>query len=555
MILLEIKESEMKESKVKASGFTPWPENLAQQYQQAGYWTAQTIPQMLEASAQDYPDHIALVAGEQQWTYRALSDQVNALATGFQQKLKLQSGDKAVLHLPNIGEFYLSFFALLKIGVQPVLALPAHRQYEIRYFCHFTQAKVLITAPQIGVDTADIAHNIAAELPTLETIVWAGDKSAKPANSVELDSLFLPENGLLTETTCEPDTEQDFAFFQLSGGTTGTPKLIPRTHSDYLYSVRASNEVCHFSSQTRYLCVLPAAHNFPLSSPGALGCFMAGGTVVLSPDSSPQTAFQLIEKHRITVAALVPPLALLWLDEAQRTQYDISSLQVLQVGGARFSESAAKRVKPTLNCTLQQVFGMAEGLVNYTRLDDPESVIVSTQGRPMSVADDILVVNEMGEPVPQGIAGMLCTRGPYTIRGYYNAPEHNQRAFISGGYYRTGDVVVLTKDGNLQVVGRDKEQINRGGEKIAAQEIENHLMAHETVHDAAVIAIPDDYLGERSCAALVCLEQKPKPIEIKRFLRSRGLADFKIPDRVIFVDVLPKTPVGKINKNKLLELV
>ncbi len=535
--------------KMKPSGFTPWPNELAQQYQEAGYWTEQTIPQMLEVSAQSYPEQIALVAGDKQWTYRALAEQVDHLAAGFQQTLKLQPGDKAVLHLPNIGAFYLSFFALLKIGVQPVLALPAHRQYEIRYFCHFTKAKALITAPQMGVDTAHIAQKIAAELPSLESIVWAGEAGLKPEGSVALDSL------LLANTVCEPKTAQDFAFFQLSGGTTGTPKLIPRTHTDYLYSVRASNEVCHFSAQTRYLCVLPAAHNFPLSSPGALGCFMAGGTVVLSPDPSPQTAFQLIEKHQITVAALVPPLVLLWLDEAKRTQFDISSLKVLQVGGARFSESAASRVKPTLKCTLQQVFGMAEGLVNYTRLDDPESVIVSTQGRPMSPADEILVVDDMGGPVPKGTAGMLCTRGPYTIRGYYNAPEHNQRAFISGGYYRTGDVVVLTLDGNLQVVGRDKEQINRGGEKIAAQEVENHLMAHEAVHDAAVVAMPDEYLGERSCAALVCLEHKPKPIEIKRFLRNRGLADFKIPDRVIFVDVLPKTPVGKINKNKLLELV
>ncbi|MGY0616273.1 (2,3-dihydroxybenzoyl)adenylate synthase [Vibrio sp. FJH11] len=535
--------------KMKVYGFTPWPEEIARQYQEAGYWTQQTIPEMLETSTKNYPEQIALVSGDQQWTYRVLSEQVDSLAAGFQQKLKLQAGDKAVLHLPNIGAFYLSFFALLKIGVQPVLALPAHREYEIRYFCHFTEAKALITAPQMGVDTADIAQKISDELPTLETLVWAGDKSLKPTGSVDLDSLFL------SNSACKPETEQDFAFFQLSGGTTGTPKLIPRTHRDYLYSVRASNDVCQFSPQTRYLCVLPAAHNFPLSSPGALGCFMAGGTVVLSPDPSPQTAFHLIEQHRITVAALVPPLALLWLDEAPRTQYDISSLQVLQVGGARFSEAAAKRVKPTLNCTLQQVFGMAEGLVNYTRLDDPDSIIVSTQGRPMSPADEILVVNDMGEPVPQGTAGMLCARGPYTIRGYYHAPEHNQRSFIAGGYYRTGDVVVLTKEGNLQVVGRDKEQINRGGEKIAAQEVENHLLAHEAVHDAAVIAIPDDYLGERSCAALVCLEDKPKPIEIKRFLRNRGLAEFKIPDRVIFVDVLPKTPVGKINKNKLLELV
>ncbi|WP_104037936.1 (2,3-dihydroxybenzoyl)adenylate synthase [Vibrio jasicida] len=534
---------------MKASGFTPWPQEMAQKYRDAGFWTQQTIPEMLEASAQRYSECVALVAGDQQWTYQALVEQVDKLAAGFQHKLNLKSGDKAVLHLPNVGEFYLSFFALLKIGVQPVLALPAHRYSEIRYFCHFTEAKVLITAPQLGVKTAEIAQQVAADLPSLKTVVWAGEESLMPTGAQALNTLFLEE------VDAQSNVAEDFAFFQLSGGTTGTPKLIPRTHIDYLYSVSASNDVCQFSACTRYLCVLPAAHNFPLSSPGALGCFMAGGMVVLAPDASPQTAFSLIEKHQITVAALVPPLALLWLDEAARTQQNIASLQVLQVGGARFSEEAAKRVKPELGCTLQQVFGMAEGLVNYTRLDDPESEIVTTQGRPMSPADELLVLDEAGNPVPKGTAGILFVRGPYTIQGYYHAPEHNQRSFTDLGYYRTGDIVVMTEAGNLQVVGRDKDQINRGGEKIAAEEVENHLLAHDSVHDAAVIAIPDEYLGERSCAALVCRAQNPKPIEIKRFLRGRGLADFKIPDRVIFVDVLPKTPVGKINKNKLLELI
>lgn len=539
----------MSRQAMRASGFTPWPEARAEQYRQAGFWTDQTIPQMLQASANQFPNQTALVEGERQWTYQSLVEQVAQLAAGFQSNLNLKPGDKAVLYLPNIGEFYLSFFALLKIGVQPILALPAHRYSEIRYFCHFTEANALITAPQMGVNTAEIALQVAAELPSLKHIVWVGEKSLMPIGGQELKSLFL------TDAELSEKQGEDFAFFQLSGGTTGTPKLIPRTHTDYLYSVRASNEVCQFTDQTRYLCVLPAAHNFPLSSPGALGCLMAGGTVVLAPDATPQTAFALIEKHQITVAALVPPLALLWLDEAGRTQHDIRSLEVLQVGGARFSEEAAKRVKPELGCTLQQVFGMAEGLVNYTRLDDPESEIISTQGRPMSSADELLILDEMGNPVPQGTEGILFVRGPYTIQGYYQAPEHNQRSFNEQGYYRTGDIVVLTELGNLQVVGRDKDQINRGGEKIAAEEVENHLLAHDSVHDAAVIAIPDDYLGERSCAALVCPEQNPKPIEIKRFLRGRGLADFKIPDRVIFVDVLPKTPVGKINKNKLLELV
>ncbi len=539
----------MSSSSMNTSGFTPWSENVAHQYRQAGFWTQQTIPEMFEESASLSPHKIALIEGEREWTYQALIKQIDKLAAGFQFTLNLKPGDKAVLHLPNIGEFYISFFALLKIGVQPVLALPAHRYSEIKYFCHFTKAKALITAPQVGVNTADIAQQVANELPSLKNIIWAGNDSLMPTDSLALSTLFMDDK--------EPQVRisEDFAFFQLSGGTTGTPKLIPRTHYDYLYSVRASNVVCRFLPHTRYLCILPAAHNFPLSSPGALGCFMAGGTVVLSSDASPQTSFSLIDKHRITVAALVPPLALLWLDEISRTSHDLSSLDVLQVGGARFSEEAAKRVKPELGCTLQQVFGMAEGLVNYTRLDDPESVIVTTQGRPMSPADELLVLDEMGNSVPQGSEGIWFGRGPYTIQGYYQAPEHNQRSFTEQGYYRTGDVVILTEEGNLKVVGRDKDQINRGGEKIAAEEVENHLLTHDCVHDASVIAIPDDYLGERSCAVLVCPEQAPKPIEIKRYLRGRGLADFKIPDRVIFIDELPKTPVGKINKNKLLDLI
>ncbi|MEF1302623.1 AMP-binding protein [Vibrio owensii] len=170
----------MSRQAMKASGFTPWPEARAEQYRQAGFWIEQTIPQMLQASANQFPDQTALVEGERQWTYQSLVEQVDQLAAGFQANLNLKSGDKAVLHLPNIGEFYLSFFALLKIGVQPILALPAHRYSEIRYFCHFTEAKALITAPQMGVNTAEIAQQVAAELPSLKHIVWAGDTSLMP---------------------------------------------------------------------------------------------------------------------------------------------------------------------------------------------------------------------------------------------------------------------------------------------------------------------------------------------------------------------------------------
>ncbi|WP_031007199.1 AMP-binding protein, partial [Streptomyces rimosus] len=242
-----------------------------------------------------------------------------------------------------------------------------------------------------------------------------------------------------------------------------------------------------------------------------------------------------------------------WTEAAPGTPYDLSSLDVLLVGGAKFSEEAARRVRPTLGCTLQQVFGMAEGLVNYTRLDDPEETIVTTQGRPISPDDEIRVVDDEDNDLPVGETGHLLTRGPYTIRGYWKAPEHNARSFTADGFYRTGDVVRLTPTGHLVVEGRAKDQINRGGEKVAAEEVENHLLAHPAVHDANVVAEPDPYLGERTCAYVILRDGAApvKPVEIKKFVRTRGLAAYKVPDRVVFVDAFPQTGVGKISKKDL----
>lgn len=330
------------------------------------------------------------------------------------------------------------------------------------------------------------------------------------------------------------------------------PKLIPRTHDDYLYSVRESARICGLSQDSVYLVALPVAHNFPLSSPGTLGVLHAGGTVVLAPSPAPETVFDLVESERVTITAAVPPLALAWLRSAASTGRDLSSLQVLQVGGAKFSEEAARLVRPRLHASLQQVFGMAEGLVNYTRLDDPEDIVVGTQGRPISPDDEIRVVDQQDRDVPPGATGHLLTRGPYTIRGYYRAPEHNARAFTADGFYRTGDLVRVIDGGYLVVEGRQKDQINRGGEKIAAEEVENHLLANDAVHDVAVVSMPDEYLGERSCAFVIPRDgDRPRPIELKRFLRERGLAEYKLPDRIEVVGEFPHTPVGKVSKAEL----
>ena len=347
----------------------------------------------------------------------------------------------------------------------------------------------------------------------------------------------------------------DVAFLQLSGGSTGLSKLIPRTHDDYIYSLRLSDEICKINQDSVYLAVLPIAHNYPLSSPGVLGTLYAGGRVVLASGASPDEAFPLIEKEGVTITGLVPPLALIWLGAVSSRKFDLSTLKVLQVGGSKFSAEAARRVKPAFGCTLQQVFGMAEGLVCYTRLDDSEETIVTTQGKPMSPYDEIRIVDEEDIDVEPGCVGELLTRGPYTIRGYYKAKDHNEKAFTEDGFYRTGDLVRVNQSGYIVVEGRDKDQINRGGEKIAAEEVENHLLAHEGVHDVAIVSMPDQFLGERSCAFVIPRNQTPTRSELKKFLRERGIAAFKIPDRIEFIESFPYTPLGKVSKKDLRQII
>ncbi|MEU5125180.1 (2,3-dihydroxybenzoyl)adenylate synthase [Streptomyces mobaraensis] len=536
--------------------FVAYPAEFAERYRAAGYWRGETFGRMLRDRAAAHPDRIAIVdpgpapdgSTTRRWTYGELDGRADRMAAGL-LALGVGKGDRVVVQLPNVAEFFEVVFALFRVGALPVFALPAHRDSEIRHFCAFTEAAAYVI-PDVagGYDHRELASRVRAEVPTLRHVLVAGD----PGPHTALADVPTADAGAFDAAYAGPEPHE-LAFLQLSGGSTGVPKLIPRTHDDYIYSLRGSNEICRVDEHSVYLCALPAAHNFPLSSPGTLGALYAGARVVLAPRPSPDVAFPLIEREGVTLTGLVPPLALVWTEAAAATPYDLSSLEVLLVGGAKFSEEAARRVRPALGCTLQQVFGMAEGLVNYTRLDDPEEIIVGTQGRPISPDDEIRVVDDEDRDLPAGETGHLLTRGPYTIRGYWRAPEHNATSFTPDGFYRTGDVVRLTEDGYLVVEGRAKDQINRGGEKVAAEEIENHILAHPSVHDAAVVSMPDPYLGERTCAYVV-LREGAEPVRsaaLKKFIRGRGLADYKVPDRVEFTDAFPQTGVGKVSKKDL----
>lgn len=528
------------------SVYPSWPKEFADRYRKTGCWRGETFGGCLRERAKRYGERIAITSGDRDLSYTKLDHQADRLAAGF-QSLGIKKGDRVVVHLPNIIPFFEVIFALFRIGALPVFALPSHRSSEITYFCQFTEAVAYIIPDTYGAfDYRALAREVKHTVSTLQQVIVAGDAEE-----------FIALTALYRETIDQQEAVDpgDVAFLQLSGGTTGLSKLIPRTHDDYIYSLRMSNEICGMNEESVYLAVLPIAHNYPLSSPGVLGTLYAGGRIVLATGPSPDEAFPLIERERATITALVPPLALIWLEAVSSRHDDLSSLQVLQVGGAKFSEEAARRIKPAFGCTLQQVFGMAEGLVNYTRLDDPETTIVSTQGRPMSPYDEIRVVDEDDCDVAPGEVGQLLTRGPYTIRGYYKAEEHNAKTFTADGFYRTGDLVRVNPSGHIVVEGRAKDQINRGGEKIAAEEIENHLLAHEAVLDAAIVSMPDEFLGERTCAFIVPRHREPTASELKKFLKDRGIAAFKIPDRIELIQSFPYTPLGKVSKKALREMI
>lgn len=523
--------------------FTPWPAEFASRYRERGYWIDKPLTEILDRQANN--DAPAIIDAQGSLTYRELQQRSDRLAAALLRR-GVKSGDTALVQLGNVAEFYIVFFALLKIGVAPVNALFSHQRSELNAYAEQIKPALLIADRQHALFTDDQFLNAFRDAhPSLRVVALRSQPEGELALAAWLDEA---SDGFVAQ----PSAADRVAFFQLSGGSTGTPKLIPRTHNDYYYSIRRSVEICRFDAQTRYLCALPVAHNYPMSSPGVLGVFYGAGRVVFAADPDAGQCFRLIEQHQINVTALVPPAVTLWLQAIEEWggNAQLASLKLLQVGGAKLGETLAARIQNEIGCQLQQVFGMAEGLVNYTRLDDDERHILTTQGRPMSPDDEVWVADDDGNPLPAGEIGRLMTRGPYTFRGYYQSPAHNADAFDADGFYCSGDLISISEDGYITVQGRQKDQINRGGEKIAAEEIENLLLRHPDVINAALVSMPDALMGEKSCAYIIA-NAPLKPVVLRRHLREQGVADFKLPDRFIQVDSLPLTPVGKVDKKRL----
>ncbi len=536
------------------AGCTPWPRESANDYRRSGCWEAKTLADVLQERAREHPQRVFLCDATGSLTYA----EVDGLAARLAERLArcgLQPRDIVLLQLPNVRELVIVFFALHRIGVVPVMCLPAHRYSELAHFAKVTRATAHFFAPGFrGFDFLAMAREVQAAAPALRHLFACG-RGNEPGVAY-LDPFMEQADADPIAAGCRTDP-YDVAFMLLSGGTTGIPKLIPRTHADYLYNARSCAGVLGWGSDTAYLVDLPAAHNFALGAPGIVAALSVGGRVILCPSTDPDEIFKAIESHRASVLPATPALLINLLASPRRSQHDLSSLRQIIVGGQRMLPELVDRLCGAFpHATPLHAFGMAEGLTNLTRPEDPLECKRETQGRPVSPADELRIVDEEGRDVPHGESGELIVRGPYTIRGYYRAEDHNAVAFTPEGFYRTGDLVRRHASGNLVVEGRKKDMINRGGEKISAEEVENLLLGHPGVRQVAVVAMPDPVMGEKSCAFVIPKDGAALELaELNEFLRATKIAKFKWPERLEVVERFPLTAMGKVSKKALRDTI
>jgi 2,3-dihydroxybenzoate---[aryl-carrier protein] ligase len=536
-------------------GVVRFPAEFAARYRAEGYWEDRALRDVFDETFSRYGDRVAIIDGGQSVTYSELNDRATRLALNLFDE-GFQPLDRVVVQLPNVVEFVYLYFALQKIGCIPIMALPTHRYREMSQFAELSGAVACVTPDKIkDFDYCELVRRIRDAHKTVKFGIILGDA---PEGFLSLTEMIeRPSRRPVSDLKSIRIDSEDPAVFQLSGGTTGIPKLIPRTHNDYIYNSKIASAVTGVGTAEVFLDVLPLAHNLPLACPGLQGYLLHGGTFVLSNSTRGEDVFTLIERHRVTHIAVVPALLIRLINDPLIARFDLSSLRVIQSGGQRLQPEVRRRTKELIpSVTVQENFGMAEGLLMFVRFDDPEDVRMETVGRPLSPHDEVKLVDDDDNEVAPGQVGELLARGPYTLRGYFGVPEYNARSFTSDGYYRSGDLMWLHPSGNYIVEGRKKDLINRGGEKISAEEIENLILTHPAVQNVACVPMPDPVLGERMCAYAILRGGNTLTLpELAAFLMNEEIAKHKLPERLEIVDDFPLSPFGKVSKKDLTERI
>ncbi|WP_372659663.1 (2,3-dihydroxybenzoyl)adenylate synthase, partial [Hydrogenophaga sp.] len=424
-------------------------------------------------------------------------------------------------------------------------------------FTQLSQATCCVYPDRLGdFEFAPVIERVQAETPSLKLRLVLGQ--AGPGEHSLTDLIERPATLPRSALDAVQIDPTDPCIFQLSGGTTGIPKLIPRTNNDYAYNSKVASEVAGVSGDSVLLLVLPIAHNLPLACPGIQGFMFNGAKVVLHANTRPNEMFALIQKHGVTHVKVVPALLIRLINDPSIGDFELGSVQQIQSGGQRMQPETRLRTRQLFkNAFVQENFGMSEGLLMFVRKGDSEEALMETCGRPVCADDEVKLIDDDGQEVPDGEVGELACRGPYTLRGYYGVPEYNARQFTPDGFYRSGDLMRKhVASGNYIVEGRKKDLINRGGEKISAEEVENLILMHPAVQNVACVPMPDPAMGEKMCAFVVLKAGQALTLpDLVAFLQTHEIAKFKLPERL---EVLPDFPVstfGKVSKKALGEIV
>lgn len=553
-------------STAEIDGYRPFPDERAREYLDAGYWHGDTFHDVLDRAAAETPDSPAVTGPDRTLTYAELADRSRAIAGAF-HAMGFRPGDLVTLYLPNCVEFVEVFLACSRVGLAPALALPRHREREIRHLVDLTESRLVVTDAgryDLGFDYAGLVADIAADADHVDALVGVTpDGAAPPAGWHDVASLATggasavgdvetnaaPEDAL-ADLTVNPHNP---GLLMLSGGTSGLPKAIPRTHNDYIYLWEHVTAAMGVESDWSLVAGLPVPHSFAFGY--VLGpALWTGAEVVVEPRLKPDSLIEVIDRADGDLTTLIPKQLIDFLEADAEDA--LSSLGVVCSGGQKVPPDVTQRVVERWDVGFCHVFGMGEGAQIITRPDDPLDVQAETIGRPVGPGDEVRVLDEEGRPAGVGEPGELVVRGPGVFTGYLRNPEANAADFEDGGWFHTGDVVAERPDGNYEIYGRLDDTINRAGETIYATAVEDALVEHPDVAKAAVVGVPDPELGERVGAAVELVEGvgELSVEEVQDFFEAEGHAVYRRPERLVVLDALPETQVGKIDRGDVEHL-
>ncbi|MFP4641402.1 MAG: AMP-binding protein [Dehalococcoidia bacterium] len=533
-------------------GFPGYRKEDAERYSKFRWWRGMTLGDMLDRAADVYPDKEAVVEGNARWTYSQIREKADKLAIAL-MKLGINKEDRVLLQIPNWSEFIYSYFALHKIGAIDVLLVPRHAQTEIGHLARLTEATAWIVPERYHkIEYVPMIDSILAANPGLKHIVMVRGKGNDRFHSLEklIEGIDLNEDNLrqLAERRPEPT---DVAHMGPTGGTTGLPKVAPRTHNDVICNVeykaygweRCLHDVC--------LPTTPLGHDMTYTL-GFCGTIFTFGKMVLIDSTQPEDMCKTVQSEKVNCAVMAPALAARLVNFEGLKNYDMSSLTKAYVGGAPSSPDLIRAGYEKVGYKHLNGFGGTEGHSMMTRLDYDIDDLCNAAGKPTCPYEIYKIIDPNGEELPINRDGELVCKGPGIFSGYFKADEENSKAFTEDGFFMTGDMARIDDQGRIKITGRIKDIILRGGESISPAEIEDLIAAHSDVEAVAVIGMPDEELGERICAYVqLCAGAKLQAEDIHSFLKDKGASLLQRPERIEFIDAIPLTKVGKADKNAL----